>query len=100
MRGEGFELRTDHAGVSQVKAIHPQRLFKTNNPYTLRTKEAIQNFTESLESMKALSEYAVSKKLKLQICSKILINILKRLNHKVDSKKKMLMPDHPEVFLF
>ena len=62
-RGEGFELRTDHAGAIRSKGLYLSTFVQDKATDThLETKEAIQNFTESLESMKALSEYAVKQK--------------------------------------
>ena len=62
-RGEGFELRTDHAGAIRSKGLYISTFVQDKAADThLETKEAIQNFTESLESMKVLSEYAVKQK--------------------------------------
>ena len=62
-RGEGFELRTDHAGAIRSKGLYLSTFVQDKaTDIHLETKEAIQNFTESLESMKALSEYAVKQK--------------------------------------
>lgn len=62
-RGEGFELRTDRAGAIRSKGLYISTFVQNNATDThLEAKEAVQNFTESLESMKALSEYAVKQK--------------------------------------
>lgn len=62
-RGEGFELRTDHAGAIRSKGLYISTFVQNNaTDIHLEAKEAVQNFTESLESMKALSEYAVKQK--------------------------------------
>lgn len=62
-RGEGFELRTDRAGAIRSKGLYISTFVQSNaTDIHLEAKEAIQNFTESLESMKALSEYAVKQK--------------------------------------
>jgi len=62
-RGEGFELRTDHAGAIRSKGLYISTFVQNNAAdIHLEAKEAVQNFTESLESMKALSEYAVKQK--------------------------------------
>ncbi|WP_336010355.1 type VI secretion system Vgr family protein [Acinetobacter calcoaceticus] len=62
-RGEGFELRTDRAGAIRSKGLYISTFVQSNaTDIHLEAKEAVQNFTESLESMKALSEYAVKQK--------------------------------------
>ncbi|MNZ46257.1 Phage-related baseplate assembly protein [compost metagenome] len=62
-RGEGFELRTDRAGAIRSKGLYISTFVQSNaTDIHLDAKEAVQNFTESLESMKALSEYAVKQK--------------------------------------
>ncbi len=62
-RGEGFELRTDRAGAIRSKGLYISTFVQNNaTDIHLEAKEAVQNFTESLESMKALSEYAVKQK--------------------------------------
>lgn len=62
-RGEGFELRTDRAGAIRGKGLYISTFVQNNaTDIHLEAKEAVQNFTESLESMKALSEYAVKQK--------------------------------------
>lgn len=62
-RGEGFELRTDDAGAIRSKGLYISTFVQDKaTDIHLEAKEAIQNFTESLESMKALSEYAVKQK--------------------------------------
>ncbi len=62
-RGEGFELRTDRAGAIRSKGLYISTFVQNNaTGIHLEAKEAVQNFTESLESMKALSEYAVKQK--------------------------------------
>ena len=62
-RGEGFELRTDYAGAIRSKGLYLSTFVQDKaSDIHLETKEAVQNFTESLESMKALSEYAVKQK--------------------------------------
>ncbi|MBJ9703558.1 type VI secretion system Vgr family protein [Acinetobacter calcoaceticus] len=62
-RGEGFELRTDRAGAIRSKGLYISTFVQNNATDThLEAKEAVQNFTESLGSMKALSEYAVKQK--------------------------------------
>ncbi|MGE8599848.1 MAG: type VI secretion system Vgr family protein [Acinetobacter calcoaceticus] len=62
-RGEGFELRTDRAGAIRSKGLYISTFVQSNaTDIHLEAKEAVQNFIESLESMKALSEYAVKQK--------------------------------------
>ncbi|KYQ80976.1 type VI secretion system protein [Acinetobacter lactucae] len=62
-RGEGFELRTDRAGAIRSKGLYISTFVQNNaTGIHLEANEAVQNFTESLESMKALSEYAVKQK--------------------------------------
>ena len=62
-RGEGFELRTDHAGAIRSKGLYISTFTQDRALSThLESKEALSNFSESLESMKALSEYAVKQK--------------------------------------
>ncbi|WP_336041998.1 type VI secretion system Vgr family protein [Acinetobacter dispersus] len=62
-RGEGFELRTDDAGAIRSKGLYISTFVQDKaTDIHLEAKEAVQNFTESLESMKALSEYAVKQK--------------------------------------
>ncbi|WP_332606208.1 type VI secretion system Vgr family protein [Acinetobacter sp. ESBL14] len=62
-RGEGFELRTDHAGAIRSKGLYISTFVQDKaTDIHLEAKEAVQNFTESLDSMKALSEYAVKQK--------------------------------------
>ncbi|WP_391486096.1 type VI secretion system Vgr family protein [Acinetobacter pittii] len=62
-RGEGFELRTDRSGAIRSKGLYISTFVQNNAAgIHLEANEAVQNFTESLESMKALSEYAVKQK--------------------------------------
>ncbi len=62
-RGEGFELRTDRSGAIRSKGLYISTFVQNNAAgIHLEADEAVQNFTESLESMKALSEYAVKQK--------------------------------------
>lgn len=62
-RGEGFELRTDHSGVIRSKGLYISTFVQDQaKDSQLESKAAIGNFSESLQSMKALSEYAVKQK--------------------------------------
>ncbi len=62
-RGEGFELRTDLAGTIRSKGLYLSTFVQSEAEGTqLETKEALDQFSESLESMKVLSEYAEKQK--------------------------------------
>lgn len=62
-RGEGFELRTDQSGAIRSKGLYISTHVQDQAQNTqLESKEAIGNFSESLQSMKALSEYAAKQK--------------------------------------
>lgn len=62
-RGEGFELRTDHAGAIRSKGLYISTFVQDKAEDTqLESKEVLSNFAESLESMTALSKYAVKQK--------------------------------------
>ena len=62
-RGEGFELRTDYAGAIRSKGLYISTFIQDKAKDTqLESKEVLSNFAESLESMTALSEYAVKQK--------------------------------------
>ncbi|ENX23736.1 hypothetical protein F892_00338 [Acinetobacter vivianii] len=58
-RGEGFELRSDNAGAIRSKGLYLSTFVQDQAKDTqLEAKEALAQFSESFESMKALSEYA------------------------------------------
>lgn len=62
-RGEGFELRTDLAGAIRSKGLYISTFEQTQAQNTqLEVKEALDQVTESLDSMKVLSEYAEKQK--------------------------------------
>lgn len=58
-RGQGFELRSDAAGAIRSKGLYLSTFVQDQAQNTqLEAKEALAQFSESFESMKALSEYA------------------------------------------
>ncbi|MCH7335467.1 type VI secretion system Vgr family protein [Acinetobacter sp. NIPH 2699] len=58
-RGEGFELRTDSSGAIRSKGLYISTFVQNQAEQTqLEVKEALDQFSESFEGMKALSEYA------------------------------------------
>ncbi|MDC5418134.1 type VI secretion system tip protein VgrG [Acinetobacter baumannii] len=58
-RGQGFELRSDLSGAIRSKGLYVSTFIQPGAQKTqLEAKEAIENLSEGLERMKALSEYA------------------------------------------
>ncbi|WP_436872185.1 type VI secretion system Vgr family protein [Acinetobacter haemolyticus] len=58
-RGEGFELRTDFSGAIRSRGLYISTFVQNKAEKSqLEVQEALDQFSESFEGMKALSEYA------------------------------------------
>lgn len=81
-RGEGFELRTDQAGAIRSKNLFISTFQQNQANHTqLDSKEAIEQFSENLIQMKALSEYAVKQKAEAA-------DMLKNIDHYISTIEK------------